>query len=257
MSESTRILIVDDDPAMAGTIRDILQARGHIAEAVNSGEEALTRVRERPYDCVLSDIKMPGTDGVDLFRAIKGVRPEMLVVLMTAYTADGRVQEAVDEGVVAVLPKPLDLEQLLDFLTVLAEDRRVTIVDDDADFSRTMGDALTAHGHAPQLVGDPGAVMGALQGDPPPQTVLLDMKLNGVSGLEVLREMREKYPHLPVILVTGHAEEMGPAIEEALQMRAHACLLKPVDIEALLAMLDEVRLQDLGRRLGRPPRQAG
>ena len=120
MEDKLRILVVDDDHMMARTIVDILKVKGHEAEAVHSGSEALEKVtqgsfgsaqdrpfgsahrheprhkysrwysrwQDRPFDCVLTDIKMPGVNGVDLYRAIKARRPDLPVVLMTAYSAD-------------------------------------------------------------------------------------------------------------------------------------------------------------------------
>ena len=81
------------------------------------------------------------------------------------------------------------------------------------------------------------------------QVVLLDIKLNGANGLEVLKEIRERYPHLPVVLVTAYRGETAPAIEAALKIGAYACLYKPLEIERLLELLTQVRRQELGRIL--------
>jgi len=253
MSPSIRLLIVDDDPMMAGTLVDIVRMKGYEAEAATSSAEALAALREQTFNCVLSDIKMPAVDGVDLCRTVRASQPDMLVVLMTAYAEDARVQKALDEGVVAVLEKPLDLDRLMEFLSMLEEKRAVTIVDDDPHFCRTMGDVLAKHGHTVRSIGDPHDVVERL-GDRV-QTVLLDMGLNGSSGLDVLREIRGRHPHLPVVVVTGYGDEMATAIDMALQTSAHACLHKPLEIEALLAMLSDLRRRELGRVLGRPVRK--
>ena len=75
------------------------------------------------------------------------------------------------------------------------------------------------------------------------------MKLDRIGGLKVLKEIRARYPHLPVILVTGYREEMAVAIEAARQIGAYACLYKPFEIEELLQLLTQVRHQELGRIL--------
>ena len=84
------------------------------------------------------------------------------------------------------------------------------------------------------------------------QVVLLDMKLKGVSGLDILKEIRVQYPHLPVVLVTGYREEMSGAVEAALKISAYTCLYKPFEIEELLQLLGEIRRQEMARILGRP-----
>lgn len=251
MSEKLHILIVDDDRKMAKTLVDIFMVEGYEAQAAYSGSEALNKVKRSHFDCVLSDIKMPEVDGVELYKAIKVLRPDLPVVLMTAYSE--LVQEGLEEGAIATLTKPLDINLLLSFLSSLRKERSVVIVDDDPQFCKTLGEILRAREFAVTPVTDPSGLVETLR--PDAQVVLLDMKLNRISGLEVLKEIREHYPHLPVILVTGYREEMAPVIEDALKIGAHACLYKPFDIEALLELLTEIRHQELGRVLGQPVRK--
>ncbi len=249
----SRILIVDDDPMMARTLRDILEVKGYRADAVHSGPEALREVEQYAYDCVLTDVKMPEVNGVELYRAIKARQPDLPVVLMTAYSTGRLVQEGLEEGVVAVLTKPLDIKRLLASFSSLRRERSVAIVDDDPQFCKAMGDTLRARGFAVIQITDPHGVVHrvGLEG----QVVLLDMKLNHVDGLEVLQEIRERYPDLPVVLATGYREEMASAIEAALETGAYACLYKPFQIEELLQALTEIHHQELGRMLGRPVRR--
>ena len=249
MSDNLRILVVDDDQRMAKTLADILKVKGYQAETAHSGVEALEKVAGKPFDCVLTDIKMPEVNGVELYRAIKGRQPDLPVVLMTAYSSDSLVAEGLDEGVVGVLTKPLDIGMLLTFFSFLRQERSVVIMDDDADFCRTLGDILRVRGFGVTQITDPHQVMEGLEADG--SVMLLDMKLNSINGLDVLRTIREKYPQLPVILVTGYREEMSPAIEAALELNAYTCLYKPFEIENLLEVLSQIRRGELGRVLRR------
>ena len=103
MSEKLRILIVDDDRKMAKTLVDILKVKGYEAEAAHSGPDALDRLNKGRFDCLLTDIKMPQMNGVELYRAIKAMQPDLPVVLMTAYSTDNLVQEGLEEGAIATL----------------------------------------------------------------------------------------------------------------------------------------------------------
>ena len=125
MSESLRVLVVDDDPSTAKTLNDILRATGHRAEMAHSGLEALARVKQATFDCLVSDIRMPGMNGVELYRAIKAHQPNLPTVLMTAYAADRLVGEGLEEGAMAALTKPLDIERLLELLTQLRDQNRM------------------------------------------------------------------------------------------------------------------------------------
>jgi len=253
MSERLRILVVDDDRRMAQTLVNIFQVKGYEVEAAHSGPEALEKVAEDSFDCVLTDIKMPEVNGVQLYRAIKALQPDLPVVLMTAYSTDKLVNEGLEEGAVAALTKPLDINLLLSFFSSLGRERSIVIVDDDPQFAMTLGDILQARSFAVTQVTDPHGVVERLEADG--QTVLLDMKLNDVSGLEVLREIRARHPRLPVVMVTGYRAEMGQAIEAALKIGAYTCLYKPFQIEGLLQVVAEIRRQELGRVLGRPVRK--
>jgi len=123
-------------------------------------------------------------------------------------------------------------------------------VDDDPGFCKTLGDILRARGFVVNEIVQPVGMVDMIK--PDSLVVLLDMKLNGLSGLDVLKEIREKYPRLPVILATGYREEMSQAIEEALKIGAYACLYKPFQIEELLQVLTEISRREMARILGRP-----
>lgn len=118
-SEPERILIVEDDRNMARTIRDILMDHSYEVDIAYSGDQALEMVGNNRYFCLLSDIKMPGMDGVELFHALQKTHANLPILLMTAYVPSDLLSASVDEGVVAVLTKPLDIDLLLMYLKAL------------------------------------------------------------------------------------------------------------------------------------------
>ena len=112
-----RILVVDDDRAMVRTLCDILRMRGWEAVPAHSGEEAIeTTQRADDYACVLMDIKMPGIDGISALKVMKSAAPDLRVILMSAYTTDDDIQQALGHGVWRVIPKPIDLPALFAML---------------------------------------------------------------------------------------------------------------------------------------------
>lgn len=119
MSEVKQVLVVDDDTRMTHTLVDILSAKGYQAESANTGEEALNLAQERDFDCVISDIKMPGMNGVELFRAYRDLHPQTPIILMTAYAPGDLLTSEVSESVVAVLRKPFDIDMVITFLSAL------------------------------------------------------------------------------------------------------------------------------------------
>lgn len=253
MTDNLRILVVDDDQRMANTLKDILSVKNFEAEVAFSGSEALEKLKRGRFDCVLSDIKMPEMNGVELFKAIKQTRPDMPVVLMTAFSTNKLVTEGLQEGVIASLSKPLDIEALLGFFSALRKEPSVAIVDDDPNFCKTLGDILQKRGFVVTQITDPHHAVEKI--GPDVQLMLLDMKLNSISGLDLLKKIRALHPHLPVILVTGYKDEMGSLVDEALNINAYTCLYKPLQIDELVEVLKDVYQQDLGRILGRSVRK--
>ncbi len=101
------ILVVDDKPSMVQLLERVLSERHHVIVA-HSGEEALVKVDVADVDVVLTDIKMPGIDGLALMQAIKLRRPGAEVLLMTAYASIQSVVEAMRAGAYDYLAKPFE-----------------------------------------------------------------------------------------------------------------------------------------------------
>jgi two-component system response regulator HydG len=243
MNTQLRILIVDDDQRMSRTLSDILSLAGHKVVDAISGEEALDKIATQEFDCVLIDVRMPGMNGVEFHRQLHQTQPGLPVILMTAFASEEIVQQGLDEGAVGVLDKPIDINHLLSFFSSLAKNRTIVIVDDDPDFCQTLGDILHKRGFDVTLITDPHTSVETMASDS--QVIMLDMKLDGLGGLQVLKELRGRYPSLPVVMVTGFRQEMETAIQSAVEINAYACLYKPLEIPALLQMLSQLQLSRL------------
>ena len=112
----TSILIVDDHSAMRSTLRDILQDEGYEVQSASSGEEAVEVFEGGNFDAVLMDVRMQGINGVEAFRRMKSLSNSVKVILMSAFSVDEIKEESLEEGAVAFLPKPLDMENLIDLI---------------------------------------------------------------------------------------------------------------------------------------------
>jgi two-component system, NtrC family, response regulator HydG len=243
MSGKLRILVVDDDRRMTHTLADILTLAGHEVVEATSGSDAILKAHTLVFDCVLSDVRMPGMNGLELYRELRIIQPGLPVVLMTAYAAENIIRHSLEEGVVAALEKPLDIQMLLDFYASMAKIRTITVVDNDTAFCQTLGDILELRGYQVKKVSENYTDAENIAADA--QIILLDMKLNHVDGKDVMKVIREHYPDIPVVLITGYRLEMSSAIQLALDLNAHACLYKPLIIPELLQTIADVRLGQL------------
>ena len=80
--------------------------------------------------------------------------------------------------------------------------------------------------------------------------VLLDLKLGSANGVDVLDQIKDIYPAKPVIMLTGYRQEMRTSIEKGFELGAYGCFYKPFDMNALLDMVEEIRLNKLSTVLG-------
>jgi DNA-binding NtrC family response regulator len=148
-----RILLVDDDPAVRRSLSGTLTEEGHDVRASDNAEDALGQLTDYAPELVLSDIRMPGLDGVELLARIKERAPSIDVILMTAYDDMPTVVRAMREGAFDFLVKPLQLNELQAVLGRALADRRARehaarAAEDQADAYRL--DALV--GHDPRMI---------------------------------------------------------------------------------------------------------
>jgi two-component system, NtrC family, response regulator HydG len=249
MSNTARVLVVDDDGRMAKTIYDILRIKGYTAIEANSGEEAIERVKTDVPDCVLMDIKMSGINGIETLKVLKNMVPDLPVILMSAYATVEQIMEAKQHGAYTVLNKPIDVQAVLSFLSSLRREKNVLIVDDDPKFCRTMGDILESRGYKVETEMCPENVLVDMDQDYK-LVVLLDLKLGATNGTEVLKAIRDKYPTKPVILITSYRGEMANSIDKGFQIGAYACLYKPFEIDELVQLIEEIDRKKLQAVLG-------
>ena len=240
MEDKVKVLVVDDDKRMVRTICDILKIKGFPVLAAYSGEEAVEQVKAMAPDCVLMDIKMPGIDGVEAFRMIKELAPDLPVLLMTAYASEEKILEAKRLGAYAILGKPIDFQSLLSFLSLLKREEFILVVDDDPQFCSTLKDILQMRNYQVETAAAAEQAFGHLN-QQYALAVILDLKLGDTDGLALLQQIRQYYPSKPVVLVTGYREEMASSIERGMQIGAHCCFYKPFEVDDLLGILKEIR----------------
>jgi two-component system response regulator AtoC len=106
------ILIVEDEIALRESLRDWLVDGGYLVETAPDGEEALRLVDEQDFGVVLLDLRLPGIDGIQVLREARKKRPELKVIIITAYPSVNSAVSAIKEGAIDYLPKPFDLNDL-------------------------------------------------------------------------------------------------------------------------------------------------
>ena len=119
----SRILIAEDDGAVQSFVARALKLRGHHITAVDDGLQALAALDTERFDLLLTDIVMPGMDGIALALKVARDYPDLPVLLMTGYSAERQRAHNLDELICRVLVKPFSLQKICDTVDeVLRED---------------------------------------------------------------------------------------------------------------------------------------
>ncbi len=113
MSEATRILIIDDEPLMRMSIGDALKEEGYAVKETASGKEGLASLKDFCYDLIITDLRLPDMDGVEVLKACKRYSPETMVVLITAYASVDTAVQAMKYGAYDYITKPFSMDELL------------------------------------------------------------------------------------------------------------------------------------------------
>lgn len=236
------ILIVDDNISLHKTMSFILRRKGYAVVTTENGLEAIARVKERPFDMIFIDIKMPVMDGVETYKSIKKIRPKAVVVTMTAYTVEDLVQQALQEGAYGIIYKPLDIEKVIDLIEEARNANQgalILVTDDDTGTCITLRNILTKKGYKVGIAhaGEEAIVMTQKKAY---DIIFIDVKLPTINGLETYLAIKEITPETVAIMMTGYRQEMSELVEETLNNHAYACLYKPLDMAEVLGLVDEI-----------------
>jgi DNA-binding NtrC family response regulator len=119
------VLFVDDEAAIREVMEMELPRRGHRVTVCADGAAALAALEEDSFDCVISDINMPGMDGFELSRKIRVAHPDLLVMLMTGRSTEEHMLAALREGLFDYLKKPVSMADIDSALTRVEKERQL------------------------------------------------------------------------------------------------------------------------------------
>lgn len=138
MEQPISILIIDDDEGMLKTLNYILSDKGYDVATFTSGADALQLVAKKNFDIALIDLKMPGMDGVSVFKEIKRLSPNTTIMMITAYTMHKLVEEVKRAGAKVIFSKPLDLDMVIAMADELKDKKRISAAGNDANYGELL-----------------------------------------------------------------------------------------------------------------------
>jgi two-component system, NtrC family, response regulator HydG len=227
----TRVLIVDDDCDHAESLADVIEMRGHTAQIANTGEEAIGLFRAGDFDFVLLDVKLPGINGVETFLEMRKIRPTAQVMLMTGYSVEQLVAQAIEGGALGVLHKPFAAMQVLDLLTKVKQRGRILVAHGDSGFIGSVVPILQLAGYDVDVASTGAEALDKMLGSHV-DCLVLDLRLPVLSGAELYARLVKAGRKVPTVLVAGgdDDDEHDPRLES----QSCGMLFKPFDPNALL-----------------------
>lgn len=235
------ILVVDDEVDTCQNLADILEDLDYDVDVAHDGPSALELVRRKAYDVALLDLRMPGMDGLTLYRKIREEQAGMVALVVTAYATTETAEEALDAGAWQVLAKPVDFSRLLPLVEDAIRQPLVLIVDDDEDLCSNLWDTLRERDYRVCLAHTEQEAEELLDSRDF-QVVLIDLRLPGGDGRNLLLTLDRQHPEARAVLITGHRQDFEETIQQALTEGADAVCYKPFDVRELLETI--ARLTD-------------
>jgi CheY-like chemotaxis protein len=226
-----KYLLVDDNLAFAENLAEILRDGGAEVAVAEGGAAALDLAKGSQFDALVTDMRMPVMSGAKLVHEIRRVDPALPAIVITAYTGENDLLAAREEGLLAVLPKPVPIERLTELLAVARRDGLVELVEDDSAFADNLAEALRDRGFSAVMahsVGDAERLGGVR-----PFVALVDLRVPGGPDGAALGKLRQRFPELRVLVMSAYAE----AIE---QVKWPITFPKPFNTSHLLEVVEKL-----------------
>jgi len=248
-----RLLVVDDDLNLGESLRDVLTDKGYEVVVVTQGTTALDFLAREHFDMALVDIRMPGLDGAATAKLIHALRPGLPVAMITGYELDDLARQALEEGAVAILKKPLDIEHTVELIEHTVKRPTVLVVDPDRPEATELRRALESANCLTTIAPNLPAAHQALR-EATYDVVILDSSLMREQGPDALVDITRLQPGAYLVFVRPplpvEAERPVDVPQESPQQRileaqirhaAFAVLDKPASPREVLRVVQRVK----------------
>lgn len=237
-SETVRILIVDDEPSVLLTLAANLELEGFEVLTAGDPREALELAEREEFDVLLTDVRMPGMDGVELYRRLKVMKPALRTIVMTAFAGEELLDQGLQEGVYTVLRKPFDIGQLAQLANRAARKGVVMVIDDKPEVGQSLSAALEGAGIPAVDVQSSKAALTRLA-ESPVDTCVIDLVMPEMDGAALCEAIRSLDRDVTLVVMTG--QNVPELVRDAAKAGSYMCLRKPFDVEALVRTVARAR----------------
>lgn len=237
----SKILITDDNRPFAENLAEILEDAGHQVVITTSGEDAIRHVQQSRFDLLVSDMRMPEMGGAELVHRVRRIDPGLPALVITAFTRDNDLEQARQEGLLAILPKPVPIAALLPLVACARRDGLVAIIEDDSQLLDNLTEALRDQGFA--TVTATSVLETSHMEAIAPFVALVDLRVPGGPDGEAVRSLLNRYPGIQIVVITAHPD--GPILATP-----NRIFTKPFNTVDLLTAVEAIHSQHRASRLG-------
>jgi DNA-binding NtrC family response regulator len=125
MSSAAKILLIEDDAGIRETLRRVLAEEGHSVAVDQRGDEGIEHAARERFNVVITDLRLPGLNGLDLVRELHAIQPRLPIILITAFGTTETAIEATKLGAYDYLLKPFDMPELIELVRKAADSNRL------------------------------------------------------------------------------------------------------------------------------------
>ena len=262
-----KVLIVDDEEDIRNLLRLTLEEEGFDVRVAFNGKEAVEKLKTESFEILLTDIKMPIMDGIELLKTARVLNPEIVAILITGFPSIDTVREAHSSLAFDYIIKPFDPNTVLNCINAALSRRtiahdllksvhkpKVLVVDDEPIITNLFEVSLREAGY-PIEIADNGkkAMERFMYGDF--NVVITDVNMPEMDGRSLLDNLKSLKPEVIVIVITGY-----PSVDSAIEtmrMGAYDYITKPIDPDVVINVIKrawdkqslELQKEDLLKRL--------
>ncbi|HTL48334.1 MAG TPA: response regulator [Verrucomicrobiae bacterium] len=235
-----KILVIDDELAIRELLATALGLENFEVTTMPRASQALAAMEREAYDLVLTDLNMPDESGLSLIKKIRSAQSRVPIVVYSGYITTEMQMQLRQAGATEILEKGGAIKILLDQVRKIlsARDRlprpssgkgvkNILIVDDEQPVRDVLELFFEKKGYRIRKAAN-GTEALAMAAEEKPSIVLLDMDMPGMNGLEVLEKLRNAYPNLGALIMTGASRDQE-SVQKALALGAYGYILKPFD----------------------------
>jgi two-component system, NtrC family, response regulator HydG len=237
MTQELSILIVDDDQDNAASLGELFELEGHRVSVVHSGQAAIDAYLENNFDLAFMDVMMPGKNGVESFLEIRRMKPAASVFMMSGYSVEELMQQAVAGGALGYLDKPLEPDEVIRLTRNVGKCGMVLAASADRNASSAIKGALAQNGVTYNVIKHSRDIEAIAASD---SVVVIDADLNLIDEVAVYRNLMKKGHEGPSILIPRHQPALPTSPNVLRDVGVTGILNKPFDPSDLLHRLQQL-----------------